>query len=85
MKLNAKIMKGTIIIMQEESVLNGQGRFHKQLEDSLIEVCKKLGISVPLWVGKNTREFSRFKWTAFNSDQFLEPVVFDRFEIRLEE
>lgn len=85
MKLNAKILKGTMIIMEEESVLDGQGRFQKQLETSLVEVCKKMGIPVPLWVGKNTREFARFKWTSFNSDQFFEPVKFDRFEIRLEE
>lgn len=84
-KLNAKIIKGTAILMEEESVLNGQGRFQKQLEASLVEVCGKLGISVPLWVGKNTREFVRFKWTAFHADQFFEPVRFDRFEIRLEE
>lgn len=84
-KLNAKIVKGTVILMQDESVLSGQGRFQKQLESSLVEVCKKLGISVPLWVGKNTREFVRFKWTSFHADQFFEPVEFDRFEIRLEE
>jgi hypothetical protein len=84
-KLNGRILKGTVIIMEEECVLSGQGRFQKQLEASLVEVCKKLGISVPLWVGKNTREFVQFKWTSFNSDQFFEPVKFDRFEIRLEE
>lgn len=39
-KLNGKIMKGTTIIKEEEVVLSGQGRFHKQLEDSLIELCK---------------------------------------------
>lgn len=69
--------------MEEESVLTGQGRFQKQLETSLVEVCGRLGIPVPLWVSKNTREFARFKWTSFNNDQFLEPVKFDRFEIRL--
>lgn len=78
-------MKGTTIIKEEEVVLSGQGRFHKQLEDSLIELCKNMAISVPMWVGKNTREFSRFRWTTFNSDQFIEPVRFDRFMIRLEE
>ncbi len=83
MKLNAKLIKGTTTLMEEESVLTGQGRFQKQLETSLVEVCGRLGIPVPLWVSKNTREFARFKWTSFNNDQFLEPVKFDRFEIRL--
>ncbi len=84
-KLTAKIYKGTAIIMEQESVLNGQGGFQSQLEHSLIELCKNMGISVPMWLGKNTREFARFKWTAFNADQFYEQVSYDRFEIRLEE
>lgn len=85
MKLNAKMIKGVSILMEEESELDGQGRLQKQLETSLIEVCGKLGIPVPLWVGKNTREFARFRWTAFHMDQFFEPVQFDRLEIRLVE
>jgi hypothetical protein len=84
-KLIAKTMKGTMIVMEDESVLEKEGRFQKQLEASLIEVCKKMDIPVPMWLGKNTREFVRYKWTSFNSDQFFEPVQFDRFEIRLEE
>ncbi len=83
MKLEAKIMKGSHMIMEDEVVFNGQGRFQQQLESCLIEICKKMSISVPIWIGKNTREFVRFKWTSFNSDQFLEKVFFDRFEIRL--
>ncbi|HEY8421555.1 MAG TPA: hypothetical protein VIL05_07440 [Thermoclostridium sp.] len=85
MKLTGRIFKGTTVLMEEESVLTGEGKFQKQLELSLVELCKKMGISVPMWLGKNTREFSRFKWTTFNGDQFFEPVNFDRFEIRLED
>lgn len=85
MKLNGKLMKGTMIMVEEESVFDGQGRFQNQLERALIDVCKKVGISVPVWVGKNTREFVRFKKTSFHSDQFFESVSFDRFEIRLED
>lgn len=83
MKLNAKIMKGAQIVIEDEAVFNGQGRYQQQLEHCLIELCKNMGISVPMWIGKNTREFVRFKWTSFNADQFFEKVYFDRFEIRL--
>lgn len=85
MKLTGRIYKGTAVIMEEESVLSGEGKFQKQLEHSLIDLCKRMGISVPMWLGKNTREFARFRWTTFNSDQFFEQVNFDRFEIRLED
>lgn len=85
MKLQAKLVKGNKVIMEDESVFNGKGGFQQQLENSLIELCKNMGISVPMWLGKNTREFVRFKRTSFNSDQFFEKVWFDRFEIRLVE
>ncbi len=85
MKLYARVMKGKTVIAEEESVISGEGRFHRQLELAFIDVCKKTGVQVPMWLSKNTREFSRFKWTSFNADQFFEPVVFDRLEIRLEE
>ena len=85
MKLTGRIYKGTVVIMENESTLSGEGKFQKQLEQSLVELCREMGISVPMWLGKNTREFSRVKWTTCNNDQFFEPVNFDRFEIRLED
>lgn len=85
MTLTGRIYKGKMLLMEDSSVLSGEGRFQKQLEQSLIELCRKMGISVPMWLGKNTREFARFRWTAFQSDQFFDPVNFDRFEIRLED
>jgi len=84
-KLTGRIYRGKVVLMQDESALSGEGKFQKQLEQSLVELCKKMGISVPMWLGKNTREFARFKWTTFQSDQFFESVNFDRFEIRLED
>jgi len=85
MKLTGRVYRGKVLLMQDESELTGEGRFQKQLEQSLVELCRKMGISVPMWLGKNTREFSRFRWTTFQNDQFFEPVNFDRFEIRLED
>jgi hypothetical protein len=83
MKLEAKIFKGKKILMEDEAIFSGQGKFQQQLEQCLITLCKNMSISVPIWVGKNTREFVRFKWTSFNEDQFFDKVFFDRFEIRL--
>jgi len=85
MKLTGRVYRGKVLLMQDESELTGEGRFQKQLEQSLVELCRKMGISVPMWLGKNTREFSRFRWTTLQNDQFFEPVNFDRFEIRLED
>ena len=64
-----------------EEVINDEGR-SKTIR---VTEYENMGISVPMWLSKNTREFARYKWTTFNADQFFEPVSFDRFEIRLEE
>ncbi|AGC67320.1 hypothetical protein Cst_c02960 [Thermoclostridium stercorarium subsp. stercorarium DSM 8532] len=85
MKLTGRIYRGRVLLMEDEYALSGEGKFQKQLEQSLVELCRKMGISVPMWLGKNTREFARYRWTSFQNDQFLEPVNFDRFEIRLED
>jgi len=82
MKLHAKLIKGTKMLAEEESLISENGSFQKQLEQSFVELCKKMEISVPMWLKKNTKEFVRFGRTSFNSDQFMEPVDFDRFEIK---
>ncbi len=35
--------------------------FHGRLEYSLIQLCKELMISVPIWLKKNTKELSMCK------------------------
>jgi hypothetical protein len=61
----------------------GKG-FHDRLEDSFISLCKELGISVPIWLGKNTKELAMCKKTSFFRDQFQEDFIYDRFELRID-
>jgi hypothetical protein len=56
--------------------------FTGNLEACLIELCHDLDVPLPLWLDKNTREFARFHQTLFFAGQFIEPVAFDRFQIR---
>lgn len=63
---------------------NEEGRsFRDKLEKCLIDLCAKLEIPVPLWLKKNTRELAIFRKTFFTSEQFIDKVWFDRFEIKL--
>ncbi len=57
--------------------------FHLQMEHCLLEICKSLAVPLPLWMKKNTRELGAFHQTVFTPEQFLEPVHFDRFVLRL--
>jgi hypothetical protein len=66
--------------MEEDTML----QFHEKLEKCLIDLCREIGIPVPIWLEKNTKEFAYFKKTFFTNEQFVEKVNFDRFEIRLE-
>lgn len=57
--------------------------FYKQMENCLLEICKGISIPIPLWMKKNSRELGAFRQTVFTAEQFLEPVHFDRFVLRL--
>lgn len=84
MRLTGQLIKGTAIISAETVDNDENIGFNHKLEACLIDVCKKLEIQIPLWLQKNTREFVQFQKTFFTGEQFIEKVMFDRFEIRLE-
>lgn len=84
MRMSGKLFKGTALLDEKLVEVDDQlGSYQVRLEQCLLEVCQKLSIEVPLWLGKNTREYVRFKRTSFNLDQFFNHVYFDRFEIRI--
>lgn len=85
MKLEGKLIVGNKTLKVATcNVPEGEGVFRDRLEACLIGLCKELDIPVPLWMNKNTSEFVRFRHTAFHHEQFMEPVKFDKMDIRLE-
>lgn len=85
MRIVGKLIKGTMLLKEEAYEIDDlEGSYQHRLEKCLVEICGKLHIEVPLWFSKNTREYVRFRRTSFNEDQFFNPVLFDRFEIRIE-
>lgn len=85
MRMSGKLIKGTTTLDEKIYELEDtQGSYQDQLERCLVEICCLLNIEVPIWLKKNTREYVRFKRTSFNADQFFNPVIFERFEIRIE-
>lgn len=55
------------------------------LDRCLLALCKDLEIPLPVWMGKNTREFAAYHQTVFFKEQFSETVLFDRLQIRMTE
>lgn len=60
-------------------------RFSTLLEQCLVDICHELEMQVPLWMERNTKEFARYHQTMFTSEQFMDPVDFDRFQLKLME
>ncbi len=85
MRMTGKLIKGTTILNEKTYEIGDQeGSYQDRLEKCLVEVCGLLSIEVPLWLTKNTREYVSFRRTSFNADQFFNPVIFERFEIKVE-
>ena len=83
MKLNGKIIKGTVVLRDETvEIVDHTLDYRSLLEKCLVELCKTMGIAVPMWLQKNTKEYVRYRKTWFTDEQFLEPVNFDRLDIR---
>jgi len=83
LRLSGRLIKGTMVLGEAEVENTESGiTYTERLERSLIELCKKLDIPVPIWLEKNTREFVMFRRTFFFDGQFTEKVAFDMFEIK---
>lgn len=57
-------------------------RTHKVL-NSLEKGCRKMNLSIPIWLDLNIRDFKKFSRTRFTGDSFMEEVDFDYLEIRI--
>lgn len=76
-------MEGKLVREASADDNEAEHSFRDKLEKCLIELCANLDIPVPLWLKKNTRELAVFRKTFFSSEQFIDKVWFDKFEIML--
>ena len=84
MTLNGKLLiEGKIVREGTSEDIDGGHSLRDKLENCLVELCADLEIPVPLWLKKNTKELAVFRKTFFTSEQFIEKVWFDKFEILL--
>ena len=49
----------------------------------LHELCQALDLSRPIVLEKHLNELERFNHTQFRQSDFMEPVLFDRFDIEI--
>lgn len=76
-----KLMKDTRMIEEEVVSSNSENDYERDLEICIKEICNRLDISNPYWLPINYGEFQKMNKTAFNKDNFIEDVKFDKFII----
>ena len=85
MVLSGKIIKNNRIINSATVEVSEEGlSFNLKLERAFLALCSALKIPIPMWLGKNTKEFAQFRITFFTRDQFTEDVNLERFEVELD-
>ncbi len=86
MRLEGTLYSESRLVSRLTRDIEDDGRpFVYNLDRCLLALCKDLGIPLPVWMAKNTREFAAWRQTEFTQEQFGEKIFFDRFAIRLSE
>ena len=67
-----KIMRDSTISVDEKSTT---------FFDMLKQLCASLNIPTPVLLTKHVHDFNVFNICTFKPNDFVEPVVFDRFEL----
>ncbi len=61
---------------------SGETRTHK-IFSGLEEACRRMDLSVPIWLDSNIEEFRRTSRTKFRKDSFIEETDFDYLEMQV--
>lgn len=84
MKIWGIIRKGHRI--QKEIVLSNDAEFVSQIADwngIISDICQKLDLSRPVLLNKHLEELLMFNRTVFKPADFMENVMFDKFEVEV--
>ncbi|AGY76761.1 MULTISPECIES: hypothetical protein [Clostridium] len=81
LKIWGKLVKHNKIIKDEVVVSEDGENYQEDLKSCILELCRKFDIEKPYWLPANLEEYNRRSKTSFNSDNFIDEVEFDKFEI----
>ena len=84
MRLEGTVYQGDLVINRQTLTLaEDSSSFTKRLDRTLLALTKALNVPIPIWLQKNTREFTHFRQTMFFPEQFAETVNFSYLQIKL--
>ena len=82
-RLWGKLFKDTHMIkdfvVEDNSDLNRT----KKIFNAIDKLCLEFDLSTPIWLESNINTFKKISKTRFTSDNFVEPIEFDYFEIHI--
>ncbi|WP_040210462.1 hypothetical protein [Clostridium polynesiense] len=81
MRLWGKIIKNNKIIKNDTVPLEVKDNYQAGLKAAIAELCHRFDIEKPYWLNKNLNEYNRISKTAFNENNFIEDIDFDKFII----
>jgi len=77
-RLWGRMMKRQRIVRQETVDIEDD-----DVEQALLEICRRFDVQRPLQLPKHNREFENFGRTFYSKEHFTESIDFDRLEIEL--
>jgi len=77
-RLWGRMMKRQRIVRQETVDIEDD-----DVEQALLEICRRFDVQRPLQLPKHNREFENFGHTFYSKEHFTESIDFDRLEIEL--
>lgn len=82
-KLWAKKIKNnriinSVTVSNKDNISNEEKR-----KKCLDEICKRLDVSIPVWLKKHDMEFTQFKYVTLYAEDFIDEIDFDKLEIEL--
>ena len=77
-RLWVRMMRHQRIVRQETITIEND-----DIEEALLEACRRFDVQRPIQLPKHNREFEKFGRTFYAKEHFTESVDFDKLEIEL--
>lgn len=80
-KIWGKVISDNRIIKDEVSECETYESYQENLKACITDLCYKFDIETPYWLKSNVNEYNKRRKTAFDENNFMENISFDKFII----
>ncbi|MDT8716301.1 hypothetical protein IAI10_06500 [Clostridium sp. 19966] len=80
-KILGKVVKNNKIIKEHIEEFDDNKNYQENLKACITKICHELDISKPYWLPSNLDEYNNRSKLAFDENNFIEDINFDKFII----